>query len=330
MRSPPCSRAWVQSSARLRAGAGYPRLFGALLAEARAALPGATELRVDRQPAIGFFWRCSCSMLGTPLPPGTATRSAPNTPRFTRNERATSRWGGARHARSPGDLLLVASRSWPARASSGAIRSGAAATSRSAPTSPARSSPPTPSTPRASPRARARRRNETGVTLALTEGIAGGVRRLRRGPRRAERGADPRERDRRGEPTGCPRARHRRAPSAAWRPSRAPRASSSPPRATGRATREAHRLLGRPDAKERRSTSTPPACPAATNSWLDRRRRRRRDRVLATFLPLQCTIGPLPDDLGIEVARRADPIARDLRARHAAHRPRRAWSRTRR
>ena len=33
----------------LRAGAGYPRLFGALLAEARAALPGATDLRVDRR-----------------------------------------------------------------------------------------------------------------------------------------------------------------------------------------------------------------------------------------------------------------------------------------
>jgi vacuolar-type H+-ATPase subunit E/Vma4 len=33
----------------LRAGADYPRLFRALLAEARAALPGATHLRVDRR-----------------------------------------------------------------------------------------------------------------------------------------------------------------------------------------------------------------------------------------------------------------------------------------
>jgi vacuolar-type H+-ATPase subunit E/Vma4 len=33
----------------LRAGAGYPRLFSALLAEARAALPGATCVRVDRR-----------------------------------------------------------------------------------------------------------------------------------------------------------------------------------------------------------------------------------------------------------------------------------------
>ena len=33
----------------LRAGAGYPRLFRALLDEARAALPGATEIRVDRR-----------------------------------------------------------------------------------------------------------------------------------------------------------------------------------------------------------------------------------------------------------------------------------------
>ncbi len=33
----------------LRAGAGYPRLFRALLAEARAALPGASALRVDRR-----------------------------------------------------------------------------------------------------------------------------------------------------------------------------------------------------------------------------------------------------------------------------------------
>jgi vacuolar-type H+-ATPase subunit E/Vma4 len=33
----------------LRTGAAYPRLFRALLAEARAALPGATEIRVDRR-----------------------------------------------------------------------------------------------------------------------------------------------------------------------------------------------------------------------------------------------------------------------------------------
>jgi vacuolar-type H+-ATPase subunit E/Vma4 len=35
--------------AALRTGAGYPRLFRAMLAEARAALPGATTLRVDQR-----------------------------------------------------------------------------------------------------------------------------------------------------------------------------------------------------------------------------------------------------------------------------------------
>ena len=83
MRSPPCSRACVQSSARCAAGAGYPRLFGALLAEARAALPGATELRVDRRDLS----------LATPLARG------------LRVDPALETWGGVELASDDGRVI---------------------------------------------------------------------------------------------------------------------------------------------------------------------------------------------------------------------------------